>query len=125
MFGSQVNKFILGVNQPSGFDFYTSDVNGDNSISVSDVYSIFARVSGRFTSWVNSVSDVLFFSQTEYNTINGSTSNLRSTIPGQTNFTKLIAIFEPVLRSSVTVELPHNRISHKPHDLQNNVGQSP
>ena len=41
------------------------------------------------------------------------------------NFTKLIAIFEPVLRSSVTVELPHNRISHKPHDLQNNVGQSP
>jgi len=91
----QVNKFLLGVDQPSGFDFYTSDVNGDNSISVSDVYSIFARVSGRFTSWVNSVSDVLFFNETEYNTINGSTSNLRSTIPGQTNFTKLIGNNEP------------------------------
>ena len=91
----KVNKFLLGVDQPSGFDFYTSDVNGDNSISVSDVYSIFARVSGRFTSWVNSVSDVLFFNETEYNTINGSTSNLRSTIPGQTNFTKLIGNNEP------------------------------
>jgi hypothetical protein len=91
----QVNKFVLGVDQPSGFDFYTSDVNGDNSISVSDVYSIFARVSGRFTSWVNSVSDVLFFNETEYNTIDGSTSNLRSTIPGQTNFTKLIGNNEP------------------------------
>lgn len=91
----QVNKFLLGVDQPSGFDFYTSDVNGDNSISVSDVYSIFARVSGRFTSWVNSVSDVLFFNETEYNTIDGSTSNLRSTIPGQTNFTKLIGNNEP------------------------------
>jgi hypothetical protein len=91
----KVNKFLLGVDQPSGFDFYTSDVNGDNSISVSDVYSIFARVSGRFTSWVNSVSDVLFFNEIEYNTINGSTSNLRSTIPGQTNFTKLIGNNEP------------------------------
>ena len=91
----QVNKFLLGVDQPSGFDFYTSDVNGDNSISVSDVYSIFERVSGRFTSWVNSVSDVLFFNETEYNTIDGSTFNLRSTIPGQTNFTKLIGNNEP------------------------------
>ena len=91
----QVNKFLLGVDQPSGFDFYTSDVNGDNSISISDVFTLFARVSGRFTSWVNSVSDVLFFTETEYNTIDGSTSNLRSTIPGQTNFTKLIGNNEP------------------------------
>jgi hypothetical protein len=91
----QVNKFILGVDQPSGFDFYTSDVNGDNSISISDVFTLFARVSGRFTSWVNSVKDVLFFTETEYNTIDGSTSNLRSTIPGQTNFTKLIGSNEP------------------------------
>jgi hypothetical protein len=91
----QVNKFILGVDQPSGFDFYTSDVNGDNSISISDVFTLFARVSGRFTTWVNSVKDVLFFTETEYNTIDGSTSNLRSTIPGQTNFTKLIGSNEP------------------------------
>ena len=91
----QVNKFLLGVDQPSGFDFYTSDVNGDNSISISDVFTLFARVSGRFTSWVNSVSDVLFFTETQYNTIDGSTTNLRSTIPGQTNFTKLIGNNEP------------------------------
>jgi hypothetical protein len=90
----QVNKFVIGDQTPSGFDFYTSDVNGDNSISISDVYSIFARVSGRFTTWVNSVADVLFFTESEYNTINGSSTNLRSTIPGQTNFTKLIGANE-------------------------------
>ena len=38
---------------------------------------------------------VVFFTETEYNTIDGSTSNLRSTIPGQTNFTKLIGNNEP------------------------------
>jgi|694.fasta_scaffold59289_7 hypothetical protein len=91
----QVNKFVLGTQSPSGFDFYTSDVNGDNSVSVSDVYSIFARVSGRFNSWVNSVKDVLFFTDSEYTTINGSSTNFRSTIPGQTNFTKLIGNNEP------------------------------
>jgi hypothetical protein len=91
----QVNKFVLGTDTPSGFDFYTSDVNGDNSISISDVYTLFARVSGRFNSWVNSVADVLFFTDSEYNTINGSSTNYRSTIPGQTNFTKLIQSNQP------------------------------
>jgi hypothetical protein len=65
-------------------------VNGDNSISISDVYTLFARVSGRFSSWVNSVADVLFFTESEFNTIDGSSTNYRSTIAGQTNFTKTI-----------------------------------
>ncbi len=86
----QVNKFVIGTETPTGFDFYTSDVNGDNNISISDVYSLFARVSGRFTSWVNSVADVLFFTESEFNTIDGSSTNYKSTIAGQTNFTKTI-----------------------------------
>jgi hypothetical protein len=86
----QVNKFVLGTETATGFDFYTTDVNGDNSISISDVYTLFARVSGRFSSWVNSVADVLFFTESEFNTIDGSSTNYRSTIAGQTNFTKTI-----------------------------------
>jgi hypothetical protein len=83
----KINQFVLGTSTPTGFDYYSSDVNGDNNITISDVYSVYSRVGGRFSSWPNSVQDVLFFSETEYNTINGSTTNLTSTISGVTNFT--------------------------------------
>jgi hypothetical protein len=81
----KINRFVLGQDTPTGFDFYTSDVNGDNNITVSDVYGVFGRVSGRFTSWPNSVKDIKFFSDTEYSTINGATTSLQSTIPGVTD----------------------------------------
>lgn len=81
----KINRFLLGIETPVGFDFYSSDVNGNNTITISDVYGVFGRVSGRFTSWPNNVKDVKFFTQNEFNTINGSTSNFTSTIPGVTN----------------------------------------
>ena len=81
----KVNRFVLGQDTPTGFDFYTADVNGDNNITVSDVYGVFGRVSGRFTSWPNLIKDVKFFSATEYASINGATSSLQSTIPGVTD----------------------------------------
>ena len=81
----KINRIVLGQDVPTGFDFYTSDANGDNNITVSDVYSVFGRVSGRFTVWPNLVKDVKFFSSTEYASINGATSSLQSTIPGVTD----------------------------------------
>ena len=81
----KVNRFVLGQDVPTGFDFYTADANGDNNITVSDVYSVFGRVSGRFTVWPNLVKDVKFFSASEYASINGATSSLQSTIPGVTD----------------------------------------
>jgi hypothetical protein len=81
----KINRFVLGQDVPTGFDFYTADANGDNNITVSDVYSVFGRVSGRFTVWPNLVKDVKFFSASEYASINGATSSLQSTIPGVTD----------------------------------------
>jgi hypothetical protein len=81
----KVNQFVLGQDTPLGFDFYTSDVNGDNIITVSDVYSIFGRVSGRFNNWPNSVKDIKFFTPDEFSSINGSNVSLQSSIPGITN----------------------------------------
>jgi len=81
----KINRFVLGQDVPTGFDFYTADANGDNNITVSDVYSVFGRVSGRFTVWPNLVKDVKFFSVSEYASINGATSSLQSTIPGVTD----------------------------------------
>jgi hypothetical protein len=91
----RVNQYVLGQQTPTGFDFYASDVNGDNKITISDVYGVYARVSGRFTTWANSVKDVKFFTSTEYTNINGSSTNLMATYAGSTNFTFDIIAGQP------------------------------
>ena len=83
----KINQTILGQYTPTGFDYYTMDANGSNDISIADAYSVFARLAGRFTEWPNNVKDVLFFTPSQYATINGSSANYTSTITGVTNFT--------------------------------------
>jgi hypothetical protein len=83
----KINQSILAQYTPSGFDYYTMDVNGtDGSISIADVYSVYGRLAGRFSSWPNSKKDVMFFTVAEYNTINGSATNLTSTYSTINNF---------------------------------------
>jgi hypothetical protein len=91
----KINKYVLSTETPTGFDYYTSDVNGDNKITISDVYSVYARVGGRFTEFPNSVKDVLFFTESQYQTIDGSSTNYTSTIAGATNFTFDIIAGQP------------------------------
>lgn len=87
----QINKVMLGKHTLTGFDYYTFDVNGnDGAVTIADVYTVYARLSGRFSQWPNSQEDVLFFTETEYNTIDGSSTNQTSTISGVTNFTYYI-----------------------------------
>jgi hypothetical protein len=81
----RVNKYILGEMTPTGFDYYASDVNGSNSITIADVSAIYGRLAGRFSVWPNAVQDVRFFTVSQYNTINGSSTNYTSTIAGVTN----------------------------------------
>jgi hypothetical protein len=81
-----INQWVLGTSTMSGFDYFTADVNGSNGITISDAYGVFGRVSGRFTSWPNSVKDIKFFTPAEYTAINGSPTNLTSTYVGVTNF---------------------------------------
>jgi hypothetical protein len=91
----RVNQYVLGTQSMTGFDYYTSDVNGDNNITISDVYGIYARISGRFSQWANSVPDVKFFTESEFNTIDGSSTNYTSSIPGVTNFTFNLVAGQP------------------------------
>lgn len=82
-----INQWVLGTSTPSGWDFYTADVNGSNNISITDAYGVFGRIAGRFNAWPNSVKDVKFFTVAEKNTITGTpTTNYTSTISGVTNF---------------------------------------
>ena len=83
----KINQSILAQYTPSGFDYYTMDVNGtDGSISIADVYSVYGRLAGRFSSWPNGKKDVMFFTVAEYNAINGSATNLTSTYSTINNF---------------------------------------
>ena len=83
----KTNQAILGQYTPSGFDYYTMDVNGTNGdITIADVYSVYGRLAGRFSSWPNSKKDVMFFTVAEYNAINGSATNLTSTYSTINNF---------------------------------------
>jgi hypothetical protein len=94
-----INQWVLGNGNMAGFDYYTADVNGSNNTTISDVWGVFGRVSGRFTQWPNNTKDVKFFTASEYTTINGSSTNYTSTIAGVTNFTFEILPGQP---SSVT-----------------------
>jgi len=90
-----INQWVLGNGTMTGFDYYTADVNGSNNVTISDAYGVFAKVSGNFTVWPNNVKNVKFFTATEYATINGSSTNYTSTIPGVTNFTYEIIAGQP------------------------------
>jgi hypothetical protein len=94
-----INQWILGNGTMTGFNYYAADVNGSNGTTISDVWGVFGRVSGRFTQWPNNTKDVKFFTASEYTTINNSATNYTSTIPGVTNFTFEILPGQP---SSVT-----------------------
>jgi hypothetical protein len=81
----KVNRFVLGIENPKSFDFHTSDPNNTGSISISDVYTIFNRIAGRFNSF--STPDVRFFTDVQYNTvITDSLTNHSLDIPGTPNY---------------------------------------
>ena len=81
-----INQWNIGGATPSGWNFFTGDVNGDNSLSISDAFGVFGKIAGRISVWPNSVQNVKFFTPTEYAAINGSSTNLTATYPGVTNF---------------------------------------
>jgi hypothetical protein len=86
----KINQTILGQYTPTGFDFYAMDVNGNNTINIADAYSVFGNIAGRFTSWPNSVKNLLFFTKTERDSIDGKSISKAATIAGVTNFTHYI-----------------------------------
>lgn len=86
----KINQTVLGQYTPAGFDFYTMDVNGSNNVTITDAYAVFSKIAGNFPNWPNNVEDLLFFTESEYATINGSSTNYTSTISGITNFTHYI-----------------------------------
>ena len=90
-----INQWVLGNGTMSGFDYYAADINGSNNITITDAYGVFSRVAGNFNQWPNNTKDVKFFTATEFATIDGSSTNFTSTIPGVTNFNYEIIAGQP------------------------------
>ena len=87
----KVNQAILATYTPVGFDYYTMDVNGHTGdITIADVYSVYGRLAGRFSAWPNSQKDVWFFTKSQYDSINGASTNYVTSKPGVNNFTYTI-----------------------------------
>lgn len=61
-------------------DYYRMDVNGDNSLSITDVYLVYMKILGR--SWSSGIPNYRIFSPTEWSTISTSTTNLKTTYSG-------------------------------------------
>ena len=71
----------------TSLDYYKYDVNNDGTITISDMYYIFMKKSGRFTDWKSPLPNVRLFTSTQFSTINLSTTDLRVTYPGVSNIT--------------------------------------
>jgi len=95
--GQSIGNLVLGKTSKTGLSFHMFDLNNDNKISISDQYYLFGRRSGRFSSWRSSVPDSRLYSVSQYNLINSSSINVRSTYPGVVSYTT------PVLTSGGTL----------------------
>jgi hypothetical protein len=68
-------------------DYYRMDANGNNNLTITDVYQIYYRLSGGIGNWQFSVPTYRLFTSTQWSTISSSTSNLKSTISGVQSIT--------------------------------------
>ena len=67
-------------------DYYRMDVNGNNSLTISDVYLIFYRMSTSGSSWIGS-PEYRLFTATQWSIINTSSGNLKGTYAGTSSIT--------------------------------------
>ena len=82
---NMIAQIAAGAQATSGIQFYTANPNQANGVTVSDSYLLFARLATNGTSYANN-PDILFFTESQYNTISNATSDQSSSIPGLAEF---------------------------------------
>ena len=65
-------------------DYYRVDANNNNTLSITDVFLTYAKANANLSNWPNSTPTYRIFSATQWSTINSGTTNVKSTLPGQT-----------------------------------------
>ena len=82
---NMIAQIAAGVQSASGIQFYTANPNQATGITASDSYLVFSRLAQGNSSYASN-PDVLFFTEAQYNTINASSSDQSSSIPGLSVF---------------------------------------
>ena len=72
---------VIGKTVFKGLHYYMFDLNGDGKVTVSDAYHISAKKNSIIPNWINTFNSRLF-TVPEFNAINSTTLNLKSTYPG-------------------------------------------
>ena len=68
-------------------DYYRMDVNGNRLLTISDIYSIYAKINGNLGSFPGSDPDYRIFTSTEWSVIESSNSDLTGTYSGVASIT--------------------------------------
>ena len=82
-----MNTYITGAATPDGSVYKKFDLNNNGRINVADMWYLFGRKSGRFTSWGTNVYNVRYYSVADFTSIKGSSTNVNTTYPGVTSMT--------------------------------------
>ena len=82
---NMIAQIAAGVQSASGIQFYTANPNQATGITASDSYLVFSRLAQGNSNYASN-PDVLFFTEAQYNTINASSSDQSSSIPGLSVF---------------------------------------
>ena len=68
-------------------DYYRMDVNGNSTLSITDVFLIYSKANSNLISWPNSTPAYRLFQTSQWTPINGGTSNQVATYPGLQSLT--------------------------------------
>ena len=68
-------------------DYYRMNANSNGTLSVADVFLVYAKRSGLVSTWPYSTPDYRIFTSTQWSVINSSSINLTSTYPGVQSLT--------------------------------------
>ena len=93
---TSVGNVVIGQTTTKSIHWNMYDVNNDGKITVSDKFYVSGKRQGLFGSWISSSASALF-TLSQYNALNGGTTNQKSTYPG----VNTITINSPVSGSSV------------------------
>lgn len=71
----------------TSLDYYRYDVNNANSVTVSDIYSIYMKRNGVMPSYSGTLPVLRIFTPVEFNALKTSTTDLRASYPGVQSIT--------------------------------------
>lgn len=84
--GTLTNNIVIGGTGLKAVDYFRYDVNGDDRITVSDVYTILGRKSGIFTNFTP-IPQSRIYTSAQWSVINPSVANLKVSYPGAQSIT--------------------------------------